>query len=94
MTNKNFNKSEFREMHVTTAFKESKDLSDFISYVEVCQYDQDKNLILPDTGSILDIIKLTTKKNPKEIFGKPNPIIFENILDILIQCFLSLHFLS
>ena len=47
LTNKNFNKSEFREMHVTTAFKESKDLSDIISYVEVCQYDQDKNLILP-----------------------------------------------
>ena len=64
LTNKNFNKSEFREMHVTTAFKESKDLSDFISYVEVCQYDQDKNLIFifvtSDISQGINVTKLNS----------------------------------
>ena len=32
----------------------------------------DKNLLLPDTGSIIKLIEYSCNKSPSKIFGKPN----------------------
>ena len=41
----------------------------------------DKNLILPDTGSIVKLIEYSCNKSPLKIFGKPNPEMLSLIKD-------------
>ena len=36
---------------------------------------------IPDVGAIYALIKQTTKKEPKHIFGKPNPLMLQNLFN-------------
>ena len=36
---------------------------------------------IPDIGSILELLKVTTNRKPNVIFGKPNPVLLDSILE-------------
>jgi len=75
MYNSNFNHYELSELITGISKKQKKYIVSNIDLVY-----PDNQMILPDTGSILNMIINLTKIKPIEIFGKPNKIIPDNLL--------------